>query len=120
MKVLAAKVAQKGNDLETSKLIWDELYNTAQDPIVRQRALEHLQTVQAQLDLERLNESSEEYAKKFGRYPTTIQEMRDAGLVGGKLQDPAGYPYMMGENGVPQLDPNSPIVLDPDQKTPLQ
>ena len=120
MKVLAAKVAQKGNDLETSKLIWDELYNTAQDPIVRQRALEHLQTVQAQLDLERLNESSEEYARKFGRYPTTVEEMRVAGLVGGKLQDPAGYPYVMGENGVPQLDPNSPIVLDPDQKAPLQ
>lgn len=120
MKVLAAKVAQKGDELETSKLIWGELYNTTQDPLVRRRALEHLQAVQAHLDLKSLNESSEDYWKKFGRYPKTIQEMRDAGLVGGKLQDPAGYPYVMGENGVPELDPNSPIVIDPDEKKPPQ
>jgi len=44
-----------------------------------------------------------------------MQELRDAGLVGGTLQDPAGYPYVMGPNGVPQLDPKSPIALDPDQ-----
>ncbi len=41
-----------------------------------------------------------------------MQELRDAGLVGGTLQDPAGFPYVMGPNGVPQLDPQSTIVLD--------
>jgi tetratricopeptide (TPR) repeat protein len=120
LKVLAATVAQKGNSMETSRLIWAEVYASSKDEMVRKRALEHVKALDAALDLKRLNEISEEYWKKFGHYPKTIQELRDAGLVGGSLTDPAGYPYMMGEYGVPQLDPKSPIVLDPDKKLSSQ
>ena len=116
MKVMAARLAETGDAVETSKLIWQEVYATTTDELIRKRALEHIRALDAAIGLKRLNESSEDYWKKFGRYPTTIQELRDAGFVGGKLQDPAGYPYAMGPYGVPQLDPNSPIVLDPDQK----
>jgi hypothetical protein len=116
MKVLAATVAQKGDSLETSKMIWSEVYASTQDELIRKRAVEHLKALDAALDLRRLNEIAEEYGRKFGRYPATIQELRDAGLVGGKLRDPEGYAYGMGPYGVPQLDPHSPIVIDPDQK----
>jgi hypothetical protein len=115
MKVMAARVAETGNSLETSRLIWNEIYATTKDERVRSRAKQHMQSLDAALGLKRLNESSEEYWRKFGRFPATMQELRDARLVGGTLQDPAGYPYVMGPNGVPQLDPKSSIVLDPDQ-----
>jgi len=114
MKIMAARIAQTGNALETSRLLWDEVYSTTTDDLVRKNAKKHLQALDAQLGLKHLNESSEDYWRKFGRYPTTIQELRDAGLVGGSLRDPAGYPYVMGPDGVPQLDPRSPIDLDPD------
>jgi tetratricopeptide (TPR) repeat protein len=120
LKVLAATVAQKGDSMETSRLIWAEVYASSKDEMVRKRALEHVKALDASLDLKRLNEISEEYWKKFGHYPKTIQELRDVGLVGGSLTDPAGYPYMMGEYGVPQLDPKSPIVLHPDKKLSSQ
>lgn len=120
MKVMAARLAESGDAIETSKLIWQEVYATTTDELIRNRALQHIRGLDAAIGLKRLNESSEDYWKKFGHYPKTIQEMRDAGLVGGKLQDPAGYPYVMGENGVPELDPNSPIVIDPDEKRPAQ
>jgi hypothetical protein len=119
MKVLAAHVAQKGEAIETSRFIWAEVYASTQDKLIRQRALEHLEALDAAIGLKQLNESSEDYWRKMGRFPTTIQELRDSGLVGGKLTDPAGYPYVMGANGVPQLDPKSPIVLDPDAKLPI-
>jgi hypothetical protein len=119
MKVLAATVAQKGNSIETSKLIWGEVYATTKDKLVRQRALQHLESLDASIGLKQLNESSEDYWRKFGRYPTTIEELRDSGLGRGKLEDPAGYPYVMGPYGVPKLDPKSPIVLDPDEKMSL-
>ncbi len=115
MKVMAARVAETGNSLETSRLIWIEVYANTKDELVRRRATQHIQSLDAALGLKRLNESSEEYWRKFGRFPASMQELRDAGLVGGTLQDPAGYPYVMGPNGVPQLDPKSPIALDPDQ-----
>jgi hypothetical protein len=116
MKVMAARVAETGDAAETSKLIWEEVYATTKDELIRRRAIEHIHALDAAIGLKRLTESSEDYWRKFGRYPTTMQEMRDAGLVGGTLQDPAGYPYVMGPYGVPQLDPKSPITLDPDQK----
>jgi hypothetical protein len=115
MKVMAARVAESGNALETSRLIWIEVYANTKDELIRRRAMQHIQSLDAALGLKHLNESSEDYWRKFGRFPTSLQELRDAGLVGGTLQDPAGYPYVMGANGVPQLNPKSPIVLDPDQ-----
>ncbi len=114
MKVMAARIAETGKALETSRMVWDEVYSTTTDDLVRRNAKKHLQALDAQIGLKHLNESSEDYWRKFGRYPATIQELRDAGLVGGSLKDPAGYPYVMGPDGVPQLDPRSPIDLDPD------
>jgi hypothetical protein len=115
MKVMAARVAEAGNALETSRLIWIEVYSNTKDELVRRRAMQHIHALDAALGLQRLNESSEDYWRKFGRFPTSMQELRDAGLVGGALQDPEGFPYVMGPNGVPQLNPKSTIELDSDQ-----
>ena len=115
MKVMAARVAETGNELETSRLIWVGVYSSTKDEMVRRTAVQHINSLDAALGLKRLNKSSEEYWRKFGRFPASIQELRDAGLVGGTLEDPAGFPYVMGPNGVPQLDPHSPIVLESDQ-----
>ena len=115
MKVMAARVAEAGNALETSKLIWIEVYSNSKDELVRRRATQHIHALDAALGLQRLNQSSEDYWRKFGRFPTSMQELRDAGFVGGALQDPEGFPYVMGPNGVPQLNPKSTIVLDSDQ-----
>jgi hypothetical protein len=115
MKVMAARVAEAGNALETSKLIWMGVYSSSKDELVRRRAIQHIHALDAALGLKKLNESSEDYWRKFGRFPGSMQELRDAGLVGGALQDPDGFPYVMGPNGVPQLNPKSTIVLDPEQ-----
>ncbi len=115
MKVMAARVAEAGSELETSRMIWEGVYSSTNDQQVRRTAAQHIDSLDAALGLKRLNESSEDYWRKFGRFPTSMQQLRDAGLVSGTLQDPAGYPYVMGPNGVPQLDPKSPIKLESDQ-----
>jgi hypothetical protein len=115
MKVMAARVAETGNELETSRLIWTGVYSSTKDEQIRRTALQHIHSLDAALGLKRLDESSEVYWRKFGRFPASMQELRDAGLAGGTLQDPAGYPYLMGPNGVPQLDPKSPIQLESEQ-----
>jgi hypothetical protein len=115
MQVMAARVAEAGNALETSKLIWIEVYSNTKDELIRRRATQHIHALDAALGLKKLNESSEDYWRKFGRFPTSMQELRDAGFVGGALQDPEGFPYVMGPNGVPELNPKSTIVLDSDQ-----
>jgi len=118
MKAMAAAVAQKGDSLETAKLIWGEVYSTTDDAQIKKRARQHLESLDAVIDLKNLNQTSEIYWEKFGHYPATIQELRDAGLAEGKLEDPEGYPYVMGAYGVPQLNPESTIVMERDQQLP--
>jgi hypothetical protein len=118
MKVMAARVAETGESLETSRLIWAEIFNSTKDDSVRKRALLHVQSLDAAIDLKQLNQSSEDYWRKFGRFPTSIAELREAGLAGGNLQDPAGYPYVLGSHGVPELNPRSTIVPEQDPKKP--
>jgi hypothetical protein len=118
MKIMAARVAEHGESLETSRFIWTEVYDSTKDESVRKRALEHVQALDAAIALDRLNGVSEDYWKKFGRFPASIQELRNSGLVKGDLTDPAGYPYIMGPNGVPQLDPRSPIPIESIQQKP--
>jgi hypothetical protein len=118
MKIMAAHVAENGESPETSRFIWAELYNSTKDESVRKAALKHVQGLDAEIVLQRLNEISENYWKKFGRFPLSIEELRTAGLVEGDLKDPAGYPYRIGPNGIPQLDPRSPVKIESNQRKP--
>jgi tetratricopeptide (TPR) repeat protein len=118
MKIMAARVAENGESLETSRFIWAELYDSTKDESVRKTALEHVQGLDAEIALKRLNQVSEVYWKKFGRFPTSMQELRGAGLVEGDLKDPAGYPYAMGPRGIPQLDPHSSVKIESNQRKP--
>ena len=111
LKIMAARVAQKGGSLETSAMIWSELYSSTEDPNIRARAREMLRGLKAQQDETHLNEIADEYKKRFGRYPASTQEMRDAGLLSGIPLDPAGFPYVFGSDGKSRLNPQSTVVI---------
>jgi hypothetical protein len=118
MKMMAARITAKGGSLETSRLIWSELYSSTKDPAIRQTALKQLKGLKAQEDEEHLDEVSEQYRRRFGHYPSSSREMKDAGLLDGIPVDPAGYPYVIGADGKSQLDPRTTIVITPLPKTP--
>ncbi len=46
MKTLAASIAAKGGEIETSRLLWMEVYKTAANAQVRASALEHLRKLE--------------------------------------------------------------------------
>ena len=109
MKVMAARVSAMGGSLETSRLIWSEIYESTRDPHIQKMAMEELKTLKAQMDEQQLDELAADYRKRFGRYPASTEELRAAGLVGGIPLDPAGYPYIFGADGKSSLDPRSPV-----------
>jgi hypothetical protein len=117
IKLMAARIADKGGSLETSQMIWSELYESTKDPNIRKTAEEQLRGLQAQEDEMHLDEIAEQYRKRFGRYPASPGEMRDAGMLPGIPQDPAGYPYVFGPNGKSHLNPQSTVVIEPPPKT---
>ena len=111
MKVMAAVILQKGGSLETSRFLWTEIYQSAEDPTIRQNALEHLQTFQATEDIAELEKRVSFFRDQTGRWPQSFSELVAQGLLQGIPQDPLGFPYRIEPNGKVGLDPKSKIRL---------
>jgi hypothetical protein len=112
MKTMAAEVEAKGNSFSASRAIWTEIFETAQDPSIKKNAFQHLQSLQAQQDLLALDRYAEDYRKRTGRYPASVRELYESGVLSGIPIDPAGIPYIFGPDGKAQLDPKSPVTAD--------
>jgi tetratricopeptide (TPR) repeat protein len=109
MKLMAARIAQKGGSIETSRMIFAELYESTNDPNVRKAALKQLRILKAQADEIELDEIIEQYQKRFGRNPASLRDLIAAGLLRGIPVDPDGFPYVIGPDGKAQLNPGTPI-----------
>jgi tetratricopeptide (TPR) repeat protein len=110
MKVLAAKIAAEGESPETSYFLWQQVYDTATDPAIKQNAADHLILMRAKLDLREINRLADEYEKQTGQRATRIAELVQAGLMKGAMKDPDGYPYVLGDDGKAEVNLNSPIL----------
>ena len=117
-RVLAARVASKGGAFETSRMIWAETYDTTQDPKVKQYALDQLKALKVQQDEAQLSQLAQSYRDRFGNYPGSMMDLITAGMIAGAPVDPEGFPYVLGPEGKAQLNPKSPIVVQPDQAPP--
>lgn len=109
MRLMAARVAEKGGSIETSRMIWTQMYESTKDPTVRKWLLEQLQELTVLDDETHLSELSAEFRKRVGRYPVSTAEMREAGMLPGIPVDPAGYPYIIGYDGKAHLAPESSV-----------
>jgi len=118
MTLMAARVAQKGNDLETSRMIFLQLYESSRDKNVRKMAMRELRALKAQEDEMHLDEIIQDYTRRFGHYPVSTKEMVQAGMLPFEPVDSIGFPYVIGPDGKSHLNPDSPV--EPDAEKPLQ
>lgn len=114
MTLMAARVAQKGNDLETSRMIFMQMYESSKDKNVRKTAMRELRALKAQEDEMHLDEIIQDYRKKLGHYPASIKDVVAAGMLPFVPVDPVGFPYVIGPDGKSHLSPDSPVESDPD------
>lgn len=114
MTLMAARVAQKGNDLDTSRMIFLQLYESSKDKNVRKAAMRELRALKAQEDEMHLDEIIQDYHKRFGHYPASTKEMVAAGMLPFVPVDSIGFPYVIGPDGKSHLNPDSPVEHDPD------
>jgi hypothetical protein len=112
MKVLAAKVAERGESRETSAFLWNELYSSTTDPQIKKNALTHLQLLRAQTDCEHLDAIADDYEKLMRHRPVSLRDLINAGLLPGAPVDPLGYIYVFGADGTAQLNPASPLFKE--------
>lgn len=110
MKVMAARISTQGESFETSLFLWNDIYQTTSDPLVKENALKHLKLLRVKEDCRQLNELADQYAKRFGRRPTRMSELVQAGLLQRIPGDPLGYAYVFGPDGKADLNLDSPLL----------
>ena len=99
MKLLAARMAERGGDLETARFLWTKTYETTQDKQIRANAVAHLRALRVDDDIIHLNALVQQFREKTGRWPGSFGELRAGGYLPGIPVDPLGNPYKLMENG---------------------
>jgi hypothetical protein len=112
MKAFAARISEKGESLETSAMLWNEIYNSAQDPSIKKNAQVHLKLLRARSDCEQLNKLAAEYKNRTGRPPSNLRDLVNAGLLPGLAVDPEGVVYWFDLEGNAQINPASPLYKE--------
>ncbi len=110
MKIMAAKIAAEGESLQTSIFLWNEVYESAKDPQVKENALTHLRLLRVEQDCKQLDALADEFQERTGRRPTRVSELVQAGLLPRLPVDPMNYPYVFGPDGKAALNLDSPLL----------
>jgi tetratricopeptide (TPR) repeat protein len=108
LKILAAKMAENGGDLETARMLWTATYQTSHDKNIRANAAAHLRAVQVDEEVPQLERLIDTYRQRTGHLPNSFFEMIRAGFLRGIPVDPLGNAYQLTTDGHVLLnDPDS-------------
>jgi len=110
MKVMAARIAAEGESFATSAFLWQDIYNSTTDPTIKKNAELHLQLLRVREDCKHLDALADEYAKRYGKRPTRMNELVWAGLLPGIPADPLGFAYIFSDEGKAELNLDSPLL----------
>jgi len=99
LRILAARMAEHGGDVETARVLWSATYQSTQDRLIRANAAAHLRAVQVDEEVPELERLIEAYRQKSGHWPATFADLATAGYIRGIPVDPLGNPYLLSANG---------------------
>jgi tetratricopeptide (TPR) repeat protein len=99
MKVMAARMAERGNTAAVALDLWSAIYQTTKDPMVRDTAVKHIVSLQAAADIEELSRIVAAYRQRTGAFPSGWGDLIRAGLLRGVPRDPTGTPYRLIPGG---------------------
>ena len=108
MGPLAAVTLAEGGRRDSSRLLWQQIAQDAEDEWFRAEAARRLQQLDAMDQLDALQEVVSAFQERAGRPPSGWDDLRETGYLRGSPVDPAGTPYRL-ESGVVGLDAASPL-----------
>ena len=110
MKLMAARIVERGDTRDTSRYLWTEIFQSSQDPSIKENAKVHLILLKVDDDLDQLNALLDEFAKKAGRRAENMRDLIDVGMLPGLPGDPEGFAYVVGSSGKAELNSKSPLL----------
>jgi tetratricopeptide (TPR) repeat protein len=99
MKVMAARMAERGDDPATAFELWKAVYENNKDATIRDTALRHIVSLQADADMVELAHRVEAYRQRTGSVPSDWKDLIHAGLLRRIPRDPTGAPYKLMPDG---------------------
>ena len=99
LKVLAAAMAQHGGDLQTARFLWSKVYENSDDKMIRANAVKHLQALDVDEVVPKLEAMVRAYRDVYGNIPTSFLPMVRLGWLKAIPVDPAGHPYKLQPDG---------------------
>jgi hypothetical protein len=99
MKVMAARMAERSKDINTSIILWQAVYETTRDKNVKDTAQLHLASLQAERDISELERRVEVYRQGTGALPANWADMIRAGVIPGIPLAPKQEPYVLKPGG---------------------
>ena len=109
LRSMAATMLVRGGDRNTSRLLWQQLLDTANNDYARNAAKTKLMQLKAIDDLERLQAALDRYASRRGSPVASWNELLAAGALRGIPVDPSGVPYEIDAPSHVRLSPESPL-----------
>jgi len=109
LRSLAATTLAKGGDRAASRLLWQQMNETANNEYARNAARLKLQQLDALEIIERLQQAIDRFAARRGTPVTAWNDLIAAGMIPGVPLDPAGVPYELPSPSQVTLSPRSPL-----------
>ena len=109
MKVMAARMAEKGDDISTALTLWQAVYDNNHDPTLRDTAQRHINSLRADAEIAELRRRIDYYHQQTGHLPSTWSDLAQLHLLRGTPVDPAGNPYELRPDGSVQVKDMKPF-----------
>ena len=120
LRSLAATMLARGGDRETSRLLWRQMYETANNDYARIAARTKLMQLNAIEEIEQLQAFVDRVAARVGEPVTSWRMLGSLGAIREVPPDPSGVPYVLLPTGRVTVSEQStlfPLPLEPQAGT---
>jgi hypothetical protein len=93
LRTLAADLLAQRGDRKASRQMWQRMYDQAEEGILRENARTRLAILDSRDLADQLATLVDEFARRHGRRPHRLEELRRSGLWRGPLEDLEGVPF---------------------------
>jgi hypothetical protein len=103
LKIMAARTLAMGGNIQTSRMLWQSLFESTKDPSIRDNAIKHLRALAVDEDITTLEPIVQKYRARTGHWPTSFGELVADRYLAAIPRDPFGHPYQLGSEGYIEL-----------------
>lgn len=104
MKTMAARMAERSADLDTALELWKAVYDTNTEKMIRETALKHIASLQAEGQIEELERRVQTYRERTHVLPSRWSDLVRASLLRGIPLDSSGAAFKLMPDGTVQVE----------------